>query len=534
MDIAIPVFGGLGLFLYGMAMMGDGLQKTAGDRLRRLIEVLTNNRLMGVLIGTVVTMIIQSSSATTVMVVGFVNAGLMTLPQATGVILGANIGTTITAQLIAFNITKYAPVFVGIGVVIWLSSKKQKLKDISDVLIGVGVLFIGMGMMSSGLKPLAEIPAFTEILARLQNPVLGLVVGVIMTTIIQSSSASIGLLQAVAGEGLVNMGMAFPILLGANIGTTTTALISSIGANRMAKRAAAIHFVFNIFGAIIFMLGFQTFIVDFVIKLSPGDVMRQIANAHTFYNFIIVAIFLPFTKFLVMAAEKVLPGKDEIDVKEAIYLDTRILETPSIALGQARKEVIRMGNLVSENLKLSREILVNDDKNSIETIFSTEERIDRIEKEITNYLVLLSGKSLTEEQHAAINSYLYTINDIERIGDHVENITELAEYKISHGLAFSQEAKDGLNYLFDKAEKVFITAMEAFETDDETLAREVLVLEDEIDEIEEKNREEHMDRLSRMECLTEPGVLFLDSLSNLERVSDHSANIAMYVLDKFK
>ena len=340
MDIVIPVFGGLGLFLYGMTMMGDGLQKAAGDRLRKLIEVLTNNRLMGLLIGALVTMVIQSSSATTVMVVGFVNAGLMSLPQAAGVILGANVGTTITAQIIAFDVVEYAPIAVALGVAVWLSAKKKRSKDVAEIIIGVGILFIGMDMMSSGLRPLTEIQAFTDILVGLNNPLIGVIVGLIMTTVIQSSSASIGLLQAVAGQGLVSMSMAFPILLGANIGTTTTALISSVGANKMAKRASGLHFVYNVFGAIVFMIAFRATIVNFVVRLTPDDVMRQIANAHTFYNIVIVILFLPFTKFLVMAAEKLVPGEDELDKSASIYLDSRILETPGIALGQAKKKCL--------------------------------------------------------------------------------------------------------------------------------------------------------------------------------------------------
>ena len=242
MDIAIPVFGGLGLFLYGMTMMGDGLQKAAGDKLRKLIEVLTNNRLMGVIVGALVTMIIQSSSATTIMVVGFVNAGLMSLTQAVGVIMGANLGTTITAQIIAFDVVEYAPIAVGIGVALWLFSNKEKIKDRAEILIGIGVLFIGMDMMGSGLKPLAKIPAFSEIMVNLNNPVIGLIVGLLITTIVQSSSASIGLLQALAGEGLISLNMALPIPFGDNIGTTTTAMLSSVSANKTAKRAAVIHF----------------------------------------------------------------------------------------------------------------------------------------------------------------------------------------------------------------------------------------------------------------------------------------------------
>ena len=360
MDIAIPVFGGLGLFLYGMNMMGDGLQKAAGDRLRRLIEVLTNKRLMGVIVGALVTMIIQSSSATTVMVVGFVNAGLMTLTQAVGVIMGANIGTTITAQIIAFDLAEYAPIAVAIGVAIWLIAKRKRIKDTAEILIGIGILFIGMDMMSTGLKPLAEVQAFADIMVNLNNPVIGVIVGLLITTMVQSSSASIGLLQALAGEGLITINMAFPILFGDNIGTTTTSLISSIGANKTAKRAAVVHFLFNVIGTIIFMLILRIPVQAFVEYISPGDVKRQIANAHTLFNVINVIIQFPFARFLVWAAEKMVPGLDKEDMDATLYLDTRILETPGIALGQVKKEVLRMGELVNGSLSISKAALISD------------------------------------------------------------------------------------------------------------------------------------------------------------------------------
>lgn len=399
MDIALPVLGGLGLFLYGMNLMGMGLQKAAGERLKRLIEVLTNNRLMGVLVGTLVTMVIQSSSATTVMVIGFVNAGLMSLGQAVGVIMGANIGTTITAQLIAFKITDYAPLAIAIGVGIWIATSKKKAKNMAEILIGFGILFIGMDMMGNGLKPLADNPVFSNIMINLNNPVLGMLVGLGLTTILQSSSASIGLLQALAGQGLIDINIAFPILFGDNIGTTTTALISSVGANKTAKRAAIIHFLFNFIGTVIFMTLLRQPIQDFVLKISPNDIQRQIANAHTFFNIVNTAIQLPFASLLVKAAEAIVPGTDEREKPASIFLDERIIETPSIALGQSHKEIIRMGELVSENLSNARIALLNDKYEIVEGVLKREQLINKIEKEITEYLVRLSNASLTDEQH---------------------------------------------------------------------------------------------------------------------------------------
>ena len=422
MDIALPVLGGLGLFLYGMNLMGTGLQKAAGEKLKKLIEVLTNNRLMGVIVGTLVTMVVQSSSATTVMVIGFVNAGLMSLYQAVGVIMGANIGTTITAQLIAFNLTDYAPLAVAIGVGIWIATSKKKAKNMAEILIGFGILFIGMDMMGSGLKPLADLPAFSNIMVSLENPVLAMLVGLGLTTIVQSSSASIGLLQALAGQGLLNINVAFPILFGDNIGTTTTAMISSVGANKTAKRAAIIHFLFNLVGTIIFMTVLKTPIQNIVTKLSPNDVQRQIANAHTLFNLINVLIQLPFAGLLVKAAKAIVPGDDKLEGQEAKFLDFRIIETPSIALGQVRKEIARMGSYVENNLGKARRAFVEGKYDEIEPALEQEQKINKLQREITDYLVRLSNAPLSDEEHNQVNVFFNNINDIERVGDHAENI----------------------------------------------------------------------------------------------------------------
>lgn len=533
MDIALPVLGGLGLFLYGMNIMGMGLQKAAGDRLKRLIEVLTNNRIMGVIIGAVVTMIVQSSSATTVMVIGFVNAGIMNLTQAVGVIMGANLGTTVTAQLIAFNLTDYAPLAVAIGVAVWISTSKKKSKTIAEIFIGFGILFIGMDMMSSGLKPLANSPVFSEVILKLNNPILAMLVGLALTTIVQSSSASIGLLQALASQGLLGIDMAFPILFGENIGTTTTALISSVGANKTAKRAAVIHFLFNLVGTIIFMTLLKNPIGKWVAAISPGQVSRQIANAHTLFNLANVVIQLPFAILLVKAAEKLVPGDDHQEGMER-YLDDRIIETPSIALGQVSKEVVRMSEYVSDNLIRAEKALVDGDSTEIENILVQEKKINEMEKEIMNYLVKLSNASLSEEQHNQVNVLFYNVNDIERVGDHAENIAELAVEKLEHDLEFTNQATGELRNMFHKCQKGFENAMVAFETRSEMLAKRVLEIEEEVNALEKINRNNHIDRLNRGLCMTSPGVIFLDAISNLERVSDHSSNIALYVLDEFK
>lgn len=529
--MALPVLGGLGLFLYGMNVMGTGLQQAAGNKLKRLIEVLTNNRFMGVIIGALVTMIVQSSSATTVMVIGFVNAGIMNLTQAVGIIMGANLGTTVTAQLIAFNLTDYAPLAVAIGVAIWISTSKKKSKTISEILIGFGILFIGMDMMSSGLKPLANSQLFADVILKLDNPFLAMLVGLGLTTIVQSSSASIGLLQALASQGLLGINIAFPILFGENIGTTTTALISSVGANKTAKKAAIIHFLFNLVGTIIFMTILRKPVALIVEAISPGQVSRQIANAHTLFNLINVIIQLPFANLLVRVAEWLVPGEDKAE-GEAKYLDDRILETPSIALGQAAKEIIRMSEFVEDNLMRSGNGLIYGKQDEIEKVLNQEQKINKLEKEIMEYLVKLSNAPLSVEQHNQVNILFYVVNDIERIADHAENIVELGQERLDNNLEFTEGAINELNIMFEKCQLVFTKAILAFKENNKTIAKEVMVIEEEVNALENENRKRHIDRLNKGQCLTSPGVIFLDVISNLERVSDHSSNIAMYILDE--
>lgn len=535
MNIALPVLGGLGLFLYGMNLMGTGLEKATGERLKRLIEILTNNRVMGVIVGALVTMIIQSSSGTTVMVIGFVNAGIMTLSQAVGVIMGANIGTTITAQLIAFNLTDFAPIAVAIGVAIWLVASRKRLKHIAEILIGFGILFIGMDMMGSGLKPLADNPVFTNIIVSLRDPFLGILVGLGLTTIIQSSSASIGLLQALAGQGLVDINIAFPILFGDNIGTTTTAMISSIGANKTAKRAAFIHFLFNVIGTIVFMTVLRAPIEAIVLRISPGNIQRQIANAHTLFNLINVIIQLPFANLLVKAAIKLVPGEEEVAEEVGLkFLDLRIIETPSIALGQVAKEILRMGKIVEENLSKSAEAFRTRSEEMTKEVFAQEQVINRIEKEIVEYLVKLSNAPMTDEQHTQMNVFINVVNDLERIGDHADNIAELTLEVIEDNLPFSDEAMSEFENIFSKSRQVFLKTLESLRDVDFDKAREVQRLEDEIDSLVVEYRNNHIDRLNKHLCQPSSGVIFLDILSNLERVSDHSSNISLYVLDKLK
>lgn len=532
MDIAIGVLGGLGLFLYGMNLMGMGLQKAAGEKLKKLIEVLTNNRLMGVLVGAGVTLIIQSSSATTVMVIGFVNAGIMTLNQAVGVIMGANIGTTVTAQLIAFKLTDVAPLAVALGVAIWLFASKKRSKDLAEIIIGFGILFIGMDIMGGSLAPLANNPKFASIMTNLNDPFLGVLVGLGLTTILQSSSASIGLLQALAGQGLININMAFPILFGDNIGTTTTAILSSIGTNKTAKRAAIIHFLFNLIGTIVFMTILRYPIQALVTKMNPNNIQRQIANAHTLFNIINVVIQFPFANLLVKIANKLVPGEIETEPMGLRFFDSRILETPSIAVGQVSKEVYRMASIVEDNVKAASKGFIDFDLKLTKEVFEQEKVINRLETNITEYLVELSNTPLTDEQHGIVNVLFNVINDMERVGDHAENIAELSLYCIENDVKFTNEAIDELKIMFDKVEKGYNLAIDSFKNNDLNKAKEALALEEEIDAMEKQYRANHIERLNKLLCNPSSGVIFLDLISNLERISDHSSNIADYIINK--
>ncbi|MFA9396941.1 MAG: Na/Pi cotransporter family protein [Clostridiaceae bacterium] len=525
------LLGGLGLFVYGMKLMGDGLQKVAGERLKKILEVLTSNRYLAVLVGAGVTAIIQSSSATTVMTVGFVNAGLMNLFQAAGVMMGANIGTTITAQLLAFNLTDVAPLILAIGAAMVMFGKKKKTKDIGGIVLGFGVLFVGMEMMKDSMAPLRELEGFQNLIISIgQHPILGIFVGLAMTATVQSSSATIGILIALASNGAIDLTAALPILFGDNIGTCVTALLASIGTNKNAKRAALIHLTFNIVGTTIFMLLMRPLL--YIIPLLGGDITRQIANTHTIFNIANVVIQVPFLGFLVAFVNKIIPGKDEDENQlQLIYLDKRILETPSIAVGQVVKEVVRMQNISNKNVNRSIEAFIKQDEKIIVKIEENEEVINYLNREITSYLVALSNAALSEYQSDVITSLFHIINDIERIGDHAENIGELAQYRIDKDLKFSDSGLNEIKLMGSTTAVSFENAVLALENFDFEAAKLVIKNEKEIDALEKKLREVHIERLSKYICQPASGALFLDILVNLERIGDHSNNIAQLVLE---
>ncbi|MCT4509444.1 MAG: Na/Pi cotransporter family protein [Tepidibacter sp.] len=533
MNIALGILGGLGLFLYGMNLMGEGLQKAAGERLKKIIEMLTSNRFMGVLVGVFVTAIIQSSSATTVMVVGFVNAGIMQLTQAIGVIMGANIGTTVTAQLVSFELTQLAPAAVGIGMVIYLFASKEKSKQLAEILIGFGILFIGMDFMKEAVKPLREFPAFREMLVGFgDNTFLGIFMGFGMTVILQSSSAAMGILLALSSEGLLPLSSALPILYGQNIGTCVTAILSSIGATKNAKRAAIMHLTFNILGTLIFALILSKPAIALVTRMNDIDVTRQIANVHTLFNIVNVVILFPFAPFIVRLAMRLLPEtEDENSNRVTKYLDSRILETPSIALANTIRECLHMGNITKKSLESAMNGFFNWSKEEAEKTFEKEKKINALQREIIDYLVKLSNKAISGENREIVDGLFNTVNDMERVGDHADNIAELVVSSIEKDIPFSKEAINELENMFEKVMEVYKNSLKCMKSNDIELAFKVIKMEQQIDIMEKSCRTTHINRLNKSLCNPESGIVFLEMISNMERIGDHSSNIARAVID---
>ncbi len=525
-EIFTGIFGGLGLFLYGMKLMSDGLENIAGEKLKSILEKITKNKIMGVLVGTVVTAIIQSSSATTVMVVSFVNAGLMTLTQATGVILGSNIGTTITAQMVSFKLEVIAPIFIGIGAIVMMIAKKKKTKDLAYIALGFGILFMGMGLMSSSLKPVSELAIFNNFILLVgKTPILGVIIGMLMTAILQSSSATTGILVALGASGNIDMNIAFPIVLGCNIGTCITAILAGLTANRTAKKAALLHLFFNIFGTIIF-LPFSDQVVMLVQYLTPDNVARQVANAHTIFNVVITIFILPISKYFVNLVNKILPNDGNMLVCGAIYLDKKLLETPIVASTQVVKETIRMAQIARDNFQLAMQSFFYGKDEDIKNVYENENIINTLEKEITEYLIAISQHNLPGENAELVSEVYHTINDIERIGDHAENIVELAINKLDNNIELSNEALKEIEEIFKATLESVDIAIRCFkqrECNDEIIANEI---EERIDMLEKSFRNNNIIRLNSKQCYANAGLMFFDLLSNLERIGDHANNIA--------
>ena len=540
--------GGLGMFLYGMATMADGLQRTAGSRMQHMLGVLTNNRLLGVLAGAIVTAIIQSSSATTVMVVGFVNAGLINLLQATGIIMGANIGTTITSWIVSMSewgeVLKpefFAPFLFFIGAFLVMFTKSHKKKEGGEILIGFALLFIGLSFMSSSIEPYRDAPVFSQAFQTLgQNPLLGVLVGLVVTAIIQSSSASVGILQTLALNGMVNWQSAVFITLGQNIGTCVTALLSSVGASRTAKRAAVIHLLFNVFGTILF--GTIMFIVFFLnpsFAASSADSVG-ISIFHTIFNVSNTIILFPFAGLLVKTACAIVKEKkserteDDVETDILRHLDDRLLESPSFAIDTAEKEVINMGKVAIANLKIATAALTDRNEAFCNEVFENEKKLNHLDTVLTDYLVKINNLSLNDSQHLLVKNLFYTIGDIERIGDHAENLAELAQTVIRTGSPFSESGEEDLKKISGAALQSVETAVESREHKELSKVRQAARYEEAVDSLEEELKELHMERLSNRECSTEGGVIFLDAISNYERIADHARNIAGYVKEEIQ
>ena len=536
-EIIVQLIGGLALFLYGMNVMGEGLQKSAGDKMKSIIEALTKNRLMAVFVGMSVTAIIQSSSATTVMVVGLVNAGIMNLTQSVGIIMGADIGTTITAQLVSINLTALAPFSIALGVIINLSTKNPKIKKYAEILVGFGILFMGMDIMKDACKPLRTYEPFTSLLTRFGSgsgidTFLAIGTGFLVTAVIQSSSATTGIMIALAGAGLLSIESAFPVLLGANIGTCVTALLSSIGTKRVAKRAAIMHLTIKIIGTTIFAVFLSGITITLVHKMSDNPA-RQIAWAHTLFNVINTMILLPFAPLLVKFVMKVIPQQSTHEEKEyTLALDDRILETPYIALEQIKNEITFMGELAEKSFNTAMDGFIHDHREKTKAVFKYEERINLMEQEILEYLVKMSNAPVSGDQREMIDILFNAVNDIERLGDHAENIAELAEYKVKHQLHFSSQANEELMEIYGVAKKAVSIAIKSINNEDEDEANKVVDIEEHIDVLERSLRKKHIKRLTEGVCQAKSGVVFLDVISNIERVGDHAMNIAqIYIME---
>ena len=524
------LLGGLGLFLYGMKLMGDGLEMAAGSRLKKIVEKLTRNKYMGALVGMIVTMIIQSSSSTTVMVVGFVNAGLMTLAQATGVIMGANIGTTVTGLLIAIKLNDLAPIAIFIGVVMIMFIKKTSYKHVGQIIAGFGILFMGMTNMGDALAPLSESQFFKDLMSTFSNPLLGVLIGLVFTAIIQSSSASVGVLMALAAQGVVPIESAVFVIFGQNIGTCVTAVLSCIGTNRTAKRTATVHLLFNIIGATLFIcISLLTPFVSWVKMAVPGNILMQISIVHITFNVVTTALLLPLSEYLVKLACLVIPGQDEMkEAKSLKFLDARILKAPPIAVAQVLKEVARMGDLARKNYLLSMDMLFNGGIERMEELEDNEEVLNFLNTNITEYLVKINSLELEDNDRQLVGTLFHVVSDFERIGDHGENIAEQAILLEKTKTTFSENALNELHEMQDRVIGVLDDSCRLFQSRkmDFDLAYKINSTEDSIDKMAKEYKENHVSRLNQSLCTAQGGAIYNDLLTNLERIADHSTNIA--------
>lgn len=537
-QILFHFLGGLGLFLFSIKFMGDGLQKSAGNRLRTILDRFTTNPFMGILAGIFVTVLIQSSSGTTVITVGLVSAGLMTLRQAIGVIMGANIGTTVTAFIIGIDIGEYAYPILLMGSVMLFFFKSTKVQNIGQILFGFGGLFIGLDLMSSGLAPLRHLPVFTSLIIEMSHsPILSVIVGTIFTLIVQSSSATIGILQGLYAENLISLEAALPVLFGDNIGTTITAVLAAIGASIVAKRTAAVHVLFNVVGTIIFLilLGPFTHFMIWITGMLHLEPKMQIAFAHGTFNVANTLMQLPFIGLWAYLVTRLLPEREKKSEKIALYLDETLIEkSPAIAIGQAKKEVIHMGNMGLDSLKAALSYLKTNNPDDAKLSEILEKNINTLDEEITKYLVKIFPHSITPRDSNELQAMLNLVCDIERIGDHSENIIEQINFMNERNIELSELARNEVYEMFELTIRSVALSIEALDKGDLSKARRVYELEDEIDEMERYLRKQHIHRLNHGDCTAKSGLTYTDLLSNLERIGDHAHNIAEMMFEKSK
>ncbi|MEE1516955.1 MAG: Na/Pi cotransporter family protein, partial [Lachnospiraceae bacterium] len=535
-------------FLYGMNVMGDGLAKLAGGKLERILEKLTANPIMGVFLGFVVTAVIQSSSATTVMVVGFVNSGIMRLSQAISIIMGANIGTTATAWILSLagleggnffmnmlKPTSFSPILAIIGVAMIMFSKKAKKQDLGTILIGFAILMIGMDIMTGAIKPLAEVTWFKELLVKFSNPILGLLAGAVLTAVIQSSSASVGILQAMSMNGLITFGTAFPIIMGQNIGTCVTAMISSIGASKNGKRTAFVHLYFNLIGTVIFMIAFYSINAFVDLAFMDGSISGTgIATLHSIFNVSATLILLPCRKLLEKLACLTVRDKEVDNVAEKSeiqLLDYRFLDKPSFAVEQCRNVAHKMAEISKDSIFKAMSLLKNYDEGVAEEVIHMESVVDKYEDQLGSYLVKLSGKATSEEDSRTVSLLLHCIGDYERISDHAINIQESAKELYEKGMGFSKKAQEELEVFTRAIEDVMNMTLIVFEDEDIDMAKSVEPLEELIDYLSDELKNRHIERLREGNCTIEQGFVFSDITTNFERISDHCSNIAVSLIE---
>lgn len=535
-NIILSMAGGLGLFLFGMRVMSDSIEKVAGAKLRRILEIFTTNRFSGMVVGVVFTAIIQSSSACTAMVVSFVNAGLMNLYQAAGVIFGANIGTTVTSQLVSFNLSAYAPVFLLAGVLVAMFCKHEKVKKFADIIIGFGILFLGLSTMSSSMAGMKEEPQVVNLIGSLHNPLMATLMGLVLTTVIQSSSVTVSIVLLLANQDLLSLSIALYIILGCNIGACTTALLASLSGKKDAKRAALIHFWFNVIGTVVLYA---------ILFLAEGPVMkliwsvssdngRFVANAHTMIKIFQVIILFPFSGWIVKLSCLCVPGEDEkVNYRESYqlkYIGDKVVFNPATAVVEVIKELDRMASLASENLTRAMNALITLDEEDIREVYEVEKNINFLNHAITDYLVKINQTTLPIEDLKSLGALFHVVNDIERIGDHAENVADAARQRRETGLTISREAQRELGELLDMVIRLIRYSIDMFARSDESHMQDVIALEDSVDIKEKEMQRAHVERLTKGECTPEAGMMFSDIASGLERVADHATNIAFAVI----